>query len=176
MGVPVEGRFKKFDAQLAFDPPSPKPPNSLSPWTLPVPPWVPLNPMPNCPRRPGSIHPSFRRPLSNPAPSGARWRQVRGYRQAHHQGHRARCDRAGRSQPKAVPPLWPVASSPSNAWPSRSVRANGPILAWWPMMCRSVQAGANGRRQVLIRTLSHVLQPRVLIRRLSCVHPFWPWP
>ncbi len=32
MGVPVEGRFKKFDAQVASTPPSPPPARWRSPW------------------------------------------------------------------------------------------------------------------------------------------------
>ena len=55
MGVPLDGHFKKFDAQISFDTAKPDAAKSRLPWTAAAPPLVRQSPMPNCQRLPGSM-------------------------------------------------------------------------------------------------------------------------
>ena len=138
MGVPVQGHFKKFDAQVNFD--AAKLAASKVTFTvdigsatlgapemdaeLPKATWF------NAAKFPQAQFTSI-------SLQGAGRGQVRSGGQARHQGPEPRCDGARWPCHKTAPPPRQPACCRSNGFHSGSAKATGPTPRWWPMTCRS---------------------------------------
>jgi hypothetical protein len=95
MGVPVDGKFRKFSAQVASTPRSPRPRRSPSASTLASARFGAAETEGEVVKPTGSTRRSFRRPASRALHQACRRGQVRGGGQAHDQGRKPERRRAG---------------------------------------------------------------------------------
>ena len=166
MGVPVEGEFKKFDAQIAFDPKKPEGGRvalqidigsatlgvAESDAELPKPAWFDT-----------AQFPQATLPVAAPSRAWAAGRfEVAG--KLDDQGHdagrgRAGGDRAGRRHSRSPP-----AASRSSGSTSRSATANGPTPRWSPTTCRCASSSSlTGLGAALIGPRSSSIAIRKLV-------------
>ena len=142
MGVPVDGRFKKFAAQIEFRSGQARrrqgrASTSISPASMPAPP----RPTTKSPARPGSTPRPFRQAkFVSSARQGAGRQPLRGHRQDDHQGPHPGRDGALHLHAARRQRRRSTAPSCSSAPTSPSAKAPGPTSAPSPTKSRSSSA------------------------------------